>query len=138
MVQSKRVGEELGPSFGLGRIENVGEINNNDNWLSYFSMENVEFRSDSSRILEESFPALDNLVTFLKKHPDLKIEVSGYTDSTGDSALNLTLSQKRAESVKEYLVNHGIDGNRVVAKGYGSSNPIGDNSLSNGRRKIEG
>jgi len=63
------------------------------------------------------------------------IEISGHTDDVGDDALNLELSQKRAESVRNYLIKNGIASNRVTAKGYGETQPIADNSTPEGKAK---
>ena len=67
--------------------------------------------------------------------PDSKLKISGYTDSSGNDDSNLKLSDRRAQSVRTYLVDKGIGENRINAKGYGESNPIADNSTPAGRRK---
>jgi outer membrane protein OmpA-like peptidoglycan-associated protein len=63
------------------------------------------------------------------------LEIAGYTDNTGDAALNLALSQKRAESVREALIKYGADPDMLVAKGYGEANPIANNDTAEGRLK---
>jgi OOP family OmpA-OmpF porin len=68
------------------------------------------------------------------------VEIRGYTDSVGPASYNLELSQRRAEAVKQYLVNAGIDPSRLVAKGYGEADPIASNKTPEGRaqnRRIE-
>ena len=63
------------------------------------------------------------------------MKISGYTDSSGGEDANLRLSEKRAQRVKAYLVENGIDENRLEAKGFGEANPIADNDTAEGRRK---
>ncbi len=73
-------------------------------------------------------------------YPEVKVEIRGYTDSVGGWELNQTLSQRRANSVKKYLVNSGIQGERLLAKGYGEADPIASNKSAGGRaenRRIE-
>jgi outer membrane protein OmpA-like peptidoglycan-associated protein len=68
-------------------------------------------------------------------HPGLKMAVGGYTDSVGSDTFNLTLSENRANSVKAYLVNQGIDPNSITSTGYGKSNPVADNDTASGRQQ---
>ena len=63
------------------------------------------------------------------------LEIAGYTDNTGDAALNLALSQKRAEAVREALIKYGADPDMLVAKGYGEADPIASNDTAEGRLK---
>jgi len=74
-------------------------------------------------------------VTFLKENPQYVVEIQGHTDSTGPKAWNDTLSQMRADSVKDYLVANGVAEGRLTAKGYGSSEPIASNDTAEGRRQ---
>jgi OOP family OmpA-OmpF porin len=82
-----------------------------------------------------------NLVTALMtSHPELKFEIGGHTDSDGDNAYNLKLSQQRADAVKQQLISQGIDASRFTTKGYGSSKPIADNTSPEGKannRRVE-
>lgn len=73
---------------------------------------------------ELKFPALDTVVRFLKKNPNLKIEVANYTDPNGSPEHNYKLSEARAQSCVDYLISQGIDSVRLVAKGYGYSQPL--------------
>jgi OOP family OmpA-OmpF porin len=73
-------------------------------------------------------------------YPEVRVEIRGYTDSSGDWNYNLDLSQRRADSVKNYLVNSGIATDRIVSKGYGEADPVASNSTASGRaenRRIE-
>jgi len=83
---------------------------------------------------------LNMIVGVLKSNPDLKFEIDGHTDNTGDAAHNMTLSQQRADAVKTQLVKMGIDGGRLSTKGFGDTKPISDNSTPEGRannRRVE-
>ena len=70
----------------------------------------------------------------MKLYPDLKIEIQGHTDNTGDADANLSLSQSRAEAVMNYLVEQGIDESRLTAQGYGDTAPIDSNETDEGRQ----
>jgi OOP family OmpA-OmpF porin len=69
----------------------------------------------------------------LKNFPEVKVEIQGHSDSMGDDAYNLSLSQKRAESVMTYLTTQGVPAAQLTAKGYGESAPIADNKTAAGR-----
>jgi outer membrane protein OmpA-like peptidoglycan-associated protein len=71
----------------------------------------------------------------LQSNPDLKLEISGHTDNTGKAEANLSLSQKRADAVKQYLVQKGIDAGRIKATGYGQQHPLYDNKTEEGKAK---
>jgi len=91
---------------------------------SHIRLENILFESGSDRLLPESEATLDEVGRELEKYPDLKIEVQGHTDTSGPAALNMKLSQKRAESVRRYLLEHTtLKPENLTAKGYGETRP---------------
>jgi OmpA-OmpF porin, OOP family len=96
----------------------------------------VNFASDSAEVPESMEPFLKTAATALKQ---LKaghvLEIAGYTDNTGDAALNVALSQKRAEAVREAFIKYGADPDMLVAKGYGAADPIANNDTAEGRLK---
>ncbi|HRE12153.1 MAG TPA: OmpA family protein, partial [Ignavibacteria bacterium] len=98
-------------------------------------LNNIYFDFDRSDLQQGSFVELDRVVKFLNDNPGVNIEISAHTDSKGSEDYNLTLSQKRAESVVAYLAGAGIDPARLVAKGYGESVPVADNSTEEGSAK---
>jgi outer membrane protein OmpA-like peptidoglycan-associated protein/tetratricopeptide (TPR) repeat protein len=98
-------------------------------------LNNVFFELDSYTLMPNSFLELNNLVELLVNYPNLQLEISGHTDNIGTSTYNLELSQKRAESVVKYLVDKGIASNRLIAKGYGSTQPNFSNDTAEGRLK---
>jgi len=103
-------------------------------------LNNIYFDFDKSDLQQGSFVELDRVVKFLNDNPNVKIEISAHTDNKGSDDYNLSLSQKRAESVVAFLSGAGIDPVRLIAKGYGESVPIGDNSTDDGaarNRRVE-
>lgn len=93
----------------------------------------VNFDTNSAHIKPESYAELDNFVAFLKQVPSAHGELEGHTDSVGSDAYNLKLSQARADAVKAYVVDKGIDATRLTAGGYGESRPVADNKTAEGR-----
>ncbi len=98
-------------------------------------LNNVFFDHNRSVIKVESYSELDKLVEFLNIESQLRIEISGHTDNTGNKEYNLSLSKNRAKSVIDYLGSKGIDKRRLIAKGYGDSEPIAKNDTEEGRAK---
>jgi outer membrane protein OmpA-like peptidoglycan-associated protein/Mg-chelatase subunit ChlD len=96
-------------------------------------IENLLFQT-SSAALPDSVPELNVLTQFLINRPNVAIVVEGHTDSRGSAEFNNYLSVKRAESVKNYLVKHGINSHRIKTMGYGESRPIADNNTDFGRQ----
>ncbi|MCK3684200.1 OmpA family protein [Maribellus sp. YY47] len=96
---------------------------------------NIYFETDSFRILPQSEPELQKLVSFLKTNPKLKVEIQGHTDSSGNPEKNLELSKLRAKSVVDYLVSNEIQLDRLRWDGYGDTTPIASNETPEGRRQ---
>jgi outer membrane protein W/outer membrane protein OmpA-like peptidoglycan-associated protein len=97
------------------------------------TLKGVNFETSSAKLTPDSVAILDQAVAVLKQRAGSQVEVQGHTDSRGKDALNLTLSQKRAESVRAYLVKGGIDAARLTAKGYGETAPVASNDSDEGR-----
>ncbi|MEP7253168.1 MAG: OmpA family protein [Ginsengibacter sp.] len=100
-----------------------------------FVLDNVEFDFGKYSLRPESFPALNDLVDYLNRKPNERIEIGGHTDNVGSDERNLVLSLERAKTIIAYLVSKGIDNSRVVAKGYGAEEPIEENTTEEGRQK---
>jgi len=96
-------------------------------------LENVFFDSDSYALKENSKIELGKLVSFLNLNPELDIEIGGHTDDVGNDADNLSLSKNRAESVKGFLIESGIEADRVNAVGYGETSPLESNDTAAGK-----
>jgi OmpA-OmpF porin, OOP family len=104
------------------------------------ALKGVQFASGKNTILPKSFPILNSVAEILKQNPEYKLEINGHTDNLGNPVKNKTLSQGRADAVKEYLVKKGIEGYRMKATGYGDEKPIADNKTPAGRtenRRVE-
>ena len=104
------------------------------------TFERVYFKSNSDEIEERSHEMLGEIASILKVNPEMRIRVEGHTDSRGDAAYNLELSQRRAESVRDHLVQSGARKNQVEAKGHGQARPIDSNETEEGRarnRRVE-
>jgi len=99
------------------------------------TLEGVNFEYNSAALTVASHPPLDAIADGLKKHPRLKVEIQGHTDSTGSPPYNLKLSQKRADSVRDYLVYGGVNADQLVTKGYGQTQPAASNKTAEGRAK---
>ena len=95
----------------------------------------VLFETNKSTLRTEHFATLNSIVDYLILHPERSVKISGHTDNTGSEGHNLTLSKRRAEVVAEYLVNNGVDINRVETFGLGSAKPIAINTTDEGRKK---
>lgn len=98
----------------------------------YYDFDKFKLRSESQKVLDST------LLVILREAPDIIIELSSHTDSKGEDEYNMTLSQKRAESVVAYLIKKGIDKNRLVAKGYGETRPIAPNENPDGTDNPDG
>ena len=93
------------------------------------------FKFNSSALSEEAKNKLNEVVKYLNKHPSEKVVINGYTDNIGNESYNLKLSQKRANSVANYLKENGISASRITAKGYGETDFVACNSTAEGRAK---
>lgn len=95
----------------------------------------IFFETGSDKLKQVSKVQLDELAGILKKYPEAKLSVEGHTDNVGNPEKNVTLSQKRCESVKTYLIVKGVDSDRLSAKGFGATQPVADNKTAEGRAK---
>lgn len=101
-------------------------------------LNNVYYEFDKWNLNSSSYPELDKLVTLLEENPNARIEVSAHTDSKGSDEYNDRLSQRRAESVVNYLISKGIDKSRLEVKGYGETVPVAPNTNEDGSDNPEG
>lgn len=103
-------------------------------------LEGVTFELNSAQLTPEATQILRRVAEALRGEPNLRAEIAGHTDSSGDAGYNQRLSQERANSVLQFLVSTGIDASRLIARGYGEDRPIADNSTAQGRelnRRVE-
>jgi OmpA-OmpF porin, OOP family len=105
-----------------------------------FVLRGVKFEFDSERLTPEALNILNDVATTLQAYPNVDVELEGHTDSIGSDAYNQGLSERRANSVKTYLVGRGVDARRMTPVGYGEAMPIADNNTEEGRdenRRVE-
>ncbi len=95
----------------------------------------IYFKTNSAEFTAKTIPVLDAIVVIMKKYPASRFRIEGHTDSQGPADYNMKLSQRRAEAVRQYLIEHGISADRLEAKGYGETRPIATNRTAAGRAK---
>ena len=118
------------PKPTLGKVTKAGT----------YVFKDIQFESNKANLKASSFATLNNIAEALKAQPDMKVEIQGHTDSRGKHDYNVGLSQRRAETVKAYLVTRGVDSERMVPRGYGPDHPVAPNSTAQGRannRRVE-
>ncbi|MFH0736859.1 MAG: OmpA family protein [bacterium] len=127
-VPAKQEGGVNNSAYGYNATDNT--------WI----LVGVNFENNSTKFTAESYPILFHSALVMLQNPEIKVEVQGYTDNIGSEKSNQTLSEKRAESVKNYLMARGVKGDRIKTVGFGESSPIADNKTADGRamnRRIE-
>ncbi len=108
--------------------------------LSGIRLDALAFEPNSASLTSDSRPALDALIQLLLRYPNQQVRVAGHTDNTGRPAVNLRISRERAATVASYMTSRGVAKEQVIARGFGASSPIADNSTEAGRarnRRIE-
>lgn len=99
------------------------------------TLKDVLFETGSAKLTTSSYTALNRLADFMERKRTLAVEVAGHTDNVGGDADNLSLSQRRAEAVRNYLISRGVSATRLSARGYGATEPVADNTTDEGRRQ---
>jgi OOP family OmpA-OmpF porin len=105
-----------------------------------YNFTNIQFEFNSGVLKTSSYPALDNAAAQMKIDPSAKFMLKGYASAEGTDAHNMELSVDRANAVKAYLLNSGVNADNITAQGYGESNPVADNTTEDGRilnRRVE-
>jgi len=120
-----------------GTAANKGcpEVNAGTRKILAQALKGVQFESGKDVITKGSYPILNKVVGVMKENKSYNLSINGHTDNKGDKGKNMILSQKRAEAVKKYLENKGIDPQRLTAQGFGETMPVADNSTAAGRAK---
>jgi OmpA-OmpF porin, OOP family len=96
---------------------------------------NVRFDTDSAIVKDKYNKDIQTVANFMKLNPDVKVAIEGHTDNVGNDEYNKKLSDKRANSIRQYLIDKfGINGSRLTAAGYGESKPIATNDTEEGRQ----
>lgn len=100
----------------------------------------ITFATDSATVQPQFRPTLDEVSSVLAQYPKTYIDVYGHTDSDGSDAYNQTLSERRAQSVADYLTSHGVQSARIATRGFGETQPIASNETAEGKasnRRVE-
>ncbi len=120
-----------GPATNQGCPEIAKEVIEKIN----FAAKNVFYSTGSFKLLAKSNASLNEVAKLMTTDPSLMLDIDGHTDSQGSDTSNQTLSENRANSVRDYLIKKGIDGSRLKATGFGETKPIADNTTAAGRAK---
>lgn len=100
-----------------------------------FTLDNVLFNTGSAVLQSSSTAELKELFDYMKIKPDLRVEIAGHTDDVGEAESNMKLSQDRANAVRNWLIQRGIAADRIIAKGYGETQPVASNATAEGKQK---
>ncbi len=120
---------------GVKENDGCPELKKEEEEILKTAFENLEFETGSAKIRPSSYASLIDLARLLQKKPTWRLLIEGHTDNVGSRAFNIKLSQQRAESVKNFLMEQGISGDRIITKGYGPDKPIAPNTTPEGRQK---
>ncbi|QJX45934.1 OmpA family protein [Hymenobacter taeanensis] len=126
--------EELQKDMQNAKVERVGE------GIKITFDSGILFDTNKSDLRPASMTEIQKMADVLKKYPDTNVLVEGHTDNTGSDAINQPLSERRAQAVANYTTSQGVDAARITTRGYGSTQPIADNSTAEGKqanRRVE-
>jgi outer membrane protein OmpA-like peptidoglycan-associated protein len=139
--QQRRIDAEKRAAQAAADLARIASVKQEPRGMVITLSGSVLFASAKSELLSDAQVKLGDVAKALgDQDPDSKILVEGYTDSQGSASFNQDLSQRRADSVRAYLVSHGISSDRVTAQGLGLTAPVADNSSAEGRannRRVE-
>lgn len=124
---------------GLAGNNGCPEVKEEVKQVLDLAVKSIQFNSGSDVLKQSSYNSLDQVAVLMTEN-DFNLSLSGYTDNTGREDSNLELSKRRANAVKQYLIDKGVDASRLAAEGYGIANPIADNNTRAGRaqnRRVE-
>ena len=135
----KDADDQCPQTAGLAANNGCPEVKEEVKKVLELAVKNIQFNSNSDVLKNSSYNSLNEVADLMKEN-NFDLKLSGYTDNTGKAEYNLELSRRRANAVKQYLVDKGIDAGRLSADGFGIANPVADNSTPQGRaqnRRVE-
>lgn len=138
--EARRAAAEKKAQEQAAALASVGTAKRTGNVVTFTYKEPIRFGHDSDVIASGSFKQLNATAAVLKKYPQSKITVKGYTDSLGDPNYNIDLSRRRAQAVADALAARGVKAENITAVGYGAANPVASNKTAAGRaqnRRVE-
>ncbi|AEE48551.1 DUF6089 family protein [Haliscomenobacter hydrossis] len=122
-------------TFGLSSNNGCPEIKAEDKAVLAFAMSNVNFETNSAKLLASSLEVLDKVAEIMNRYPDFMLYMDGHTDNVGEEATNLRLSESRVLACSAYLQTKGISAANIRTQGFGESKPLADNKTAAGRRQ---
>ncbi|WP_421795293.1 DUF6089 family protein [Haliscomenobacter sp.] len=122
-------------TFGLQSNNGCPEIKSEDKAILAFAMSNVNFETNSAKLLPSSLEVLDKVAEVMQRYPEFKLMIEGHTDDVGDAAANQRLSENRVQTCALYLQSKGINAANLRTQGFGESKPIADNRTPAGRKQ---
>jgi len=120
---------------GVASMKGCPEVNEKTKKLFEKALTGIQFETGSAKIKKTSNSILDQVAAVMNENPEYNLEIHGHTDDQGDDAKNMTLSEERASSVRQYLTDKGTTGTRLKSFGHGETMPVEDNKTSAGRAK---
>ena len=134
----KRAGEIAANVAGVTAVDNqiviIGEAGTcQSEFNDFLAKERVTFKKGKAELTDSSYPLL-TLLASVARNCNTRLEIASHTDAEGDAAINMKLSQRRADAVRKYLVQSGVAAEQLEATGYGETQPIADNDTDEGRR----
>lgn len=132
---------EIDSTVQASALKDTLSIDENDvRTNEIYTLKHIRFSFDSYQLLPSSYPELNRLISIMKRNPKWRVELSGHTDDQGSAEYNLRLSQTRAITVSEYLVQNGVASERIRTRGFGKTKPIQESSSDEARalnRRVE-
>lgn len=117
----------------MKKLGEIAQMHEGERGLVISLSSGVIFATGKSELRSPAYNKLNDVVEVLKSQPDRKVEIEGHTDNVGSDGFNMTLSQDRADAVRNYLIQQGIEATRVTARGMGETNPVATNETVEGR-----
>lgn len=143
IVKDSDIVDDENNTDNVSFLDQISDNNDDDDIEisdDFVKLNSIKFDFDTTKISNDIKRDIENIVKQMKNNPQMKVEIEGYTDNVGEEEYNRKLSLRRANKVKEYLIEYGISADRITTSGYGEANPITSNDTKRGRminRRVE-